>query len=213
MGQRASWYAWSWGDALFVVLDPYWNTRTKPGQDGWALTLGERQYRWLEETLSTSPARFKLVFVHNLVGGLDGQMRGGAEAAPYFEWGGRSADGTDGFRAKRPGWGLPIHALLVRYGVTTVFHGHDHLYARQEKDGVVYQEVPQPSARNTSSGPGLAAQYHYASGTILSSSGHLRVTVSPARVTCQYVRAWLPASETAQQRNGQVDDTWSVESR
>jgi len=35
VGQRASWYAWSWGDALFVVLDPYWNTRTKPGQDGW----------------------------------------------------------------------------------------------------------------------------------------------------------------------------------
>jgi hypothetical protein len=213
VGQRASWYAWSWGDALFVVLDPYWFTRTKPGQDGWALTLGERQYRWLEATLSGSPARFKFVFVHNLVGGLDGQMRGGAEAAPYFEWGGRNADGSDGFRARRPGWGLPIHELLVRHGVSAVFHGHDHLYARQEKDGVVYQEVPQPSARNTSSGPGLAAQYHYTSGTILSSAGHLRVTVSPARVTAQYVRAWLPASETGQQRNGQVDDTWSVEGR
>jgi hypothetical protein len=210
VGQRASWYAWSWGDALFVALDPFWSTRTKPGQDAWALTLGERQYRWLEATLQASAARFKFVFVHNLVGGLDGQMRGGAEAAPFFEWGGRNADGTDGFRAKRPGWGLPIHSLLVRHGVTAVFHGHDHLYARQELDGVVYQEVPQPSARNTSSGPGLAAQYHYASGTILSSSGHLRVSVSPSRLTCQYVRAWLPASETAQQGNGQVDDTWSV---
>ena len=25
-----------------------------------------------------------------------------------------------------------------------VFHGHDHLYARQDLDGIVYQEVPQP---------------------------------------------------------------------
>ena len=157
-----------------------------------------------------STATFKFVFVHNLVGGLDGQMRGGVEAAPFFEWGGATPTGSSGFGAKRPGWGLPIHPLLVRYGVTAVFHGHDHLYARQELDGVVYQEVPQPSARNTSSGPNLAAQYHYASGTILSSSGHLRVTVSPDRVTAQYVRAWLPANETAQQRNGQVDDTWSV---
>ena len=151
VGQRASCYAWHWGDALLVVLDPYWASRTKDNQDPWGLTLGEAQYRWLERTLASSGAAFKLVFVHSLVGGLDGQMRGGVEAAPYFEWGGRGADGRDSFAARRPGWGRPIHALLVRYGVTAVFHGHDHLYARQELDGVVYQEVPQPSARNTSS--------------------------------------------------------------
>lgn len=210
VGQRASYYAWHWGDALFVVLDPFWFSTGKVNQDPWGLTLGERQYRWLEATLAASAAPFKLVFVHDLVGGLDGQMRGGVEAAPFYEWGGRNGDGTPGFSARRAGWGQPIHALLVRYGVSAVFHGHDHLYARQALDGVVYQEVPQPSARNTSSGPSLAAQYHYASGVILSSSGHLRVTVSPTGLTAQYVRAWLPASETATQRNGQVDDTWSV---
>ncbi len=210
VGKRASWYSWTWGAALFVVLDPFWNTTTKPGSDGWSLTLGDRQYRWLESTLAASGARFRFVFIHNLVGGLDGQMRGGAEAAPYFEWGGRNADGTAGYATRRPGWSLPIHSLLVKYGVTAVFHGHDHLYAKQDLDGVVYQEVPQPSASNTQSGPGLAAQYHYASGTILSSSGHLRVTVSPAGVTARYVRAWLPASESATQKNGQVADTWTV---
>jgi hypothetical protein len=210
VGKRASWFSWEWGDALFVVLDPFWNTTTKPGQDGWSLTLGERQYRWLESTLAASPAGFKFVFIHNLVGGLDGQMRGGVEAAPYFEWGGRNADGTDGFASRRPGWSQPIHALLVKHQVTAVFHGHDHLYARQDLDGIVYQEVPQPSAPNWQSGPGLATQYHYISGTILSSAGHLRVTVSPSGVTARYVRAWLPASETAARKNGQVDDTWSV---
>jgi PKD repeat protein len=210
VGKRASWYAWHWGDALFVVLDPYWYTKTKSSKDAWTLTLGERQYEWLRETLSSSPATFKFVFIHNLVGGLDGQMRGGVEAAPFFEWGGHNQDGTMGFDQKRPGWSMPIHQLLVRYGVTAVFHGHDHLYAKQELDGVVYQAVPQPSAKNFSNGPNLAAEYHYAAGTIRSSSGHVRVTVSPDRVIAHYVRAWLPANETAQRKNGQVDDTWSV---
>jgi hypothetical protein len=210
VGQRASWYAWQWGDALFVVLDPFWNSTAQPGRDAWTLTLGERQYKWLADTLASSPATFKFVFIHNLVGGLDGQMRGGIEAAPFFEWGGRNQDGTSGFEQRRPGWAMPIHQLLVRYGVTAMFHGHDHVYAKQDLDGVVYQEVPQPSAINSASGPNLAAAYHYATGTILSSSGHLRVTVGPDRVTVQYVRAWLPKDETAQRRNGQVDDTWSV---
>ena len=210
VGRRASWYAWRWGDALFVVLEPYWSSKKLPGGDAWGYTLGERQYRWLADTLASSTATFKFVFVHNLVGGLDGQMRGGIEAAPFFEWGGRGSDGVYVFDQKRPGWTLPIHQLLVRNRLTAVFHGHDHLYAKQELDGIVYQEVPQPSARNSSSGPTLAADYHYASGIILSSSGHLRVSVAPTGITAQYVRAWLPGSETDQRRNRQIDDTWTV---
>ena len=27
----------------------------------------------------------------------------------------------------------------MKHRVAAVFHGHDHLYARQERDGVVYQ--------------------------------------------------------------------------
>jgi len=210
VGQRASWYSWQWGDALFVALDPYWKSTAQASKDGWNLTLGDRQYQWLAATLAASKASYKFVFIHNLVGGLDGQMRGGVEAAPYFEWGGNSLDGTTGFAQKRPGWAMPIHQLLVQNHVTAVFHGHDHLYARQELDGIVYQEVPQPSAANTSSGASLANAYHYSSGTIVSSSGHLRVTVSPIGVTAQYVRAWLPKNETATRKNGQVDDSWSV---
>ena len=210
VGERASWYAWHWGEALFVVLDPYWKSSKQGSQDGWNLTLGERQYQWLSATLAASMARYKFVFVHNLVGGLDGQMRGGIEAAPYFEWGGKSLDGSNAFALKRPGWALTIHQLLVQNRVTAVFHGHDHLYAKQDLDGIVYQEVPQPSASNTSSGASLASNYHYTSGTILSSSGHLRVTVTPSAITSQYIRAWLPADETATRKNRQVEDTWSV---
>ncbi len=210
VGKRASWYAWQWGDALFIVLDPFWYTKTMASRDPWAMTLGDRQYQWLQATLASSQAKYKFVFIHNLVGGLDGQMRGGVEAVPFFEWGGQNLDGTSGFSQNRPGWSMPIHQLLVRYGVTAVFHGHDHLYAKQDLDGIVYQEVPQPSARNNASGASLAAQYHYASGTILSSSGHLRVTVGPSGVTAKYIRAWLSVNETAQQVNGQVADVWSI---
>ena len=210
IGPRASWYSWQWGSAQFIVLDPYWNSKAQASKDGWNLTLGDRQYQWLVQTLASSQATFKFVFIHNLVGGLDGQMRGGIEAAPYFEWGGKNLDGTDGFAKNRPGWAQPIHALLVQYGVTAVFHGHDHLYAKQVLDGIVYQEVPQPSAINNSSGSSLAAAYHYNSGTILSSSGHLRVTVSPTAVTAEYVRSWLPKDETTTRKNAQVDDRWTV---
>ena len=210
VGKRGTWYAWTWGDALFVVLDPFWNTAKQPGSDGWNLTLGDRQYAWLQQTLTGSTAIYKFVFIHNLVGGLDGQMRGGIEAAPYYEWGGKNADGTAGYATRRPTWTEPIHALLVRTGVTAVFHGHDHLYAKQDLDGIVYQEVPQPSAVNNQSGAILAAAYHYTAGTILSSSGHLRVIVAPDKVTAHYIRTWLPASETTTVKNGSVDDTWTV---
>lgn len=43
IGKRVSWYAWQWGDALFVVLDPYWNTKNKGRNNGWAYTLGADQ--------------------------------------------------------------------------------------------------------------------------------------------------------------------------
>jgi len=210
VGERAAWYAWTWGDALFIALDPYWNSQVQSNKDGWNLTLGDRQYRWLAETLANSSAKYKFVFLHNLVGGLDGQMRGGVEAAPYFEWGGKNLDGTNGFATKRPGWALPIHSLLVQNRVTAVFHGHDHLYAKQELDGIIYQTVPQPSAKNFSSGPTIAKDYHYDSGTIVSSSGHLRVKVTPTGVSSEYVRSWLPAQETSSRTNRQVDDKWAV---
>ena len=43
---------------------------------------------------------------------------------------------------------LEYHQLLVDNNVTAFFHGHDHLFARQELNGVVYQACPQPGATN-----------------------------------------------------------------
>jgi hypothetical protein len=70
-GQLQSYYAWQWGDALYVVLDPFWNSQRGPRDGGWSWTLGKQQYEWLEKTLAASKARYKMVFLHHLVGGAE----------------------------------------------------------------------------------------------------------------------------------------------
>jgi len=182
-----NYYAWEHGNALFIALDPFWYTpRQRHNDDNWTRTLGAEQYQWLKRTLETSRATFKFVFIHHLVGGLDRQGRGGVEVALFFEWGGKNMDGTDGFKQHRPGWPQPIHELLIRNHVNIVFHGHDHLYAKQDLDGIVYQEVPQPGDSRGSTRS--AEEYGYKSGVILGSSGHMRVTVTAGQATVDYVR-------------------------
>jgi hypothetical protein len=212
-GILQNYYAWEWGDALFIALDPFWFTqRQRGGEDNWTRTLGRQQYDWLASTLSKSKASLRFVFLHHLVGGIGKDARGGAEAARLYEWGGQEPDGTAVFAAKRPGWAMPIHQLLLKHRVNVVFHGHDHLYVKQDLDGVVYQEVPQPGhARydNTRS----AEEYGYKSGTIQGSSGHLRVSVRPGKAVVEYVRAYLPSDEGAARVNGTVSDRYEVVAR
>ena len=200
-----NYYAWTWGDATFIVLDPYGATLTQPSRapNNWAWTLGREQYDWLNALLQRTTSPYTFVFLHNLVGGSGSEGRGGTEASRFWEWGGANADGSAGFATQRAGWAKPIHDLLVQHKVSAVFHGHDHLYVHQERDGIAYQEVPQPSfARENSIAS--AVDYGYLSGTLLGSSGHLRVTVSPAKATVEYVRSRLTAG------NGDVVDRYDI---
>jgi hypothetical protein len=202
-GLREDYFAWEWGDALFVVIDPYQYTLVKPfagtagGEDNdespigdrWSWTLGEQQFNWFKATLAGSDAKYKFVFAHHPLGGLEDYVRGGAAAAHMFEWGGYNIDGTTwGFSTQRPGWGdQPIHQLMVAYGVSAFFHGHDHVYAYEKRDGVVYQELPSPSM----TGSGFSTYYSGANGSyaiqVLPSPGHLRVTVTPTEATVDYI--------------------------
>ncbi len=212
-GFRQNYYAWHWGDALFVVLDPYRYTQRKGGNksDGWSWTLGEQQYDWFSQTISDSRAVFKFVFCHQLIGG-DPQGRGGAEWVPFYEMGGHNDDGTWGFDQRRPGWDKPIHQLMADNNVTIFFHGHDHFFAKQELDGVIYQLVPQPSHHNFKKA-NQAEPYGYLSGEILPNSGHLRVNVSSSEVIVDYVRAYLPETESAERINSQISYTYRAELR
>ena len=214
-GLLQDYYAWEWGDALFVALDPYWySVRPRGGGrdgpvDNWSRTLGREQYDWLTRTLEGSTAKFKFVFLHHLAGGETPEGRGGAEASHFFEWGGKEIDGRDTFGQKRPGWPMPVHALLVKHRVSAVFHGHDHLYAQQERDGIIYQLVPQPGhSRNDN--VRSAAEYGYKSGVIAGASGILRVSVSAERALVEYVRAYPDSAESETRRTGSVTHRYTV---
>ena len=215
IGLLRDYYAWTWGDALFVVIDFYWHSPVpvdhEPGaerhqkggrkegakkRDLWGVTLGDDQYQWLTRTLTESKSRWKFVFCHHVLG----TGRGGIEAAGLYEWGGKDRKGVSRFAEERPGWSLPIHDLMASSGVTIFFQGHDHLYARQELDGVVYQSCPNPAD------PTYQAfnRDAYRSGDVFPNSGHLRVAVAPDQVRVDYVRSVLTGDETTDLRNGTV---------
>jgi hypothetical protein len=99
---REDYYAWTWGDVLFVTLDPYWFSTTKPYDDNtgggeldttgsgdrWDWTLGLEQYNWLKQTIENSNAKFKFVFSHLMTGGFEDY----SEVAPMHH---TSASGVD----------------------------------------------------------------------------------------------------------------------
>jgi hypothetical protein len=150
----------------------------KKKRDLWSVTLGEAQYQWLKQTLETSTARYKFVFTHHV----NGTGRGGIELANTYEWGDAARYAID-----RPGWDKTIHQLMVDNGVTIFFQGHDHIFARQELDGVIYQTLPEPANPNYTYENNNA----YQSGDIFPNSGHVRVTVSAGGVKVDYIRSYL----------------------
>lgn len=209
IGFRENYYAWNWGNSLFIVLDPYWYTKQKPDSlNGWRWSLGKVQYDWLKKTLRESRAEFKFVFAHQLIGG-DPDGRGGVEFADLYEWGGNNLDGTYGFNSNRPGWDMPIKELLKENKVHIFFHGHDHFFAKQEKECLVYQETPQPSHPNFSNS-GQADDYGYFAGQILPNSGHIRCSIQENGVKVEYVRAYIPSNETGNRHNKDVSASYFI---
>ena len=188
IGSPENYYAWTWGDALFIVLDVYrYQNINSDKPINWDWTLGNKQYTWLRNTLEGSTAKYKFVFAHHI----RGQGRGGLTNAKLFEWGGYEADGkTYGFDKNRPGWGKPIHQLFKDNGVNIFFQGHDHLFAHEVLDGVHYQEVPMPSDSTYMIGK-LANADAYTADT-LDGTGHIKVNVSSSCVKVDYVKAYLP---------------------
>jgi hypothetical protein len=204
IGLPENYYAWEWGDALFVVLDVYrhYTTSAKPG--GWDWTIGETQYNWFKQTLENSSAKYKFVFAHHDMG----QGRGGIVLADKYEWGGYNADGvTWGFDTQRPGWAMPLHQLMVANGVNIFFQGHDHLFAKEELDGLIYQEVPMPCDSTYIIGMENADAYL---GDTLPPSGHLRVTVADSGVQVDYVKAVEPWDETPEHPNGEIAYSYTI---
>lgn len=223
VGLPRDYYSWTWGDALFVTLDPYWHssnpvdnvagvedpTAAKGGGGGgggkkkggatpvetatstsagngkvtnlWNIGIGDEQYAWLKKTLETSKAKYKFVFAHHVMG----TGRGAIEVSTNYEWGGIDPKGKSTFAKERPNWELPIHDLMVKNKVSIFFQGHDHIFCTQERDGLIYQSMPNPADDTFS----MFNDDAYKSGTKAPNSGHVRVTVAPSQAKVEYFLA------------------------
>ena len=200
IGKPENYYSWQWGDALFIVLDAYRYYTASAKPRNWEWTIGKTQYDWFKQTLSSSTAKYKFVFIHHILG----ETRGGVNVASLNEWG-----DVANFETNRPGWGgVPIHQLMVNNKVTIFFQGHDHLFAKEMLDNIVYQTVPMPD--DSTYTIGMTDNGDAFTGVKLAGSGHLRVTVAPNGVTVDYVSAILPADETSTSHNGDIAYSYTI---
>jgi calcineurin-like phosphoesterase family protein len=166
-------YAFTWGDALFVVLNVMTYTPTchllsfNPGlPDDW--TLGAGQLDWLDDTLARTTAKWRFLFIHHTVGG-----NGGNDID--------SAYGRGGGRAARIGEQAVVHDMMLRRGVQIFFYAHDHVFTDMVVDGIHY------TLPGSAGAPWkfTAAETGYA--TYWPDSGYARVNVGPSRVTVDFV--------------------------
>jgi 3',5'-cyclic AMP phosphodiesterase CpdA len=168
-------YAFTWGDALFIVLNvmgytPTWHLlSTYPGlPDDW--TLGEEQFSWFRKTLEQATSKWRFIFIHHTVGGNAGDDS-------------NSGYGRGGGRAAYVGEQELVHKLMLEHGVQIFFYGHDHVFTDMVVDGIHYTL------------PGSAgAPWKFSSGTTgyepdsyWSHSGHGHVTVSPTTVKVDFI--------------------------
>ncbi len=242
IGLPRDYYAWTWGDALFVTLDPYWHSKnavdnvsgvkvagssseaTKGSKKNsksaatsengeevisqggksrnlWEIGIGDEQYFWLKKTLEESDSKFKFIFAHHVMG----TGRGAVELSYDYEWGGNDPKELTSFEKERPNWELPIHDLMVKNNVSIFFQGHDHIFVTQERDGIIYQSIPNPADDTFS----YFNDASYKTGTKAPNSGHLRVSVSPQSAVVEYFLAARP--DDYGRRNLQLAHKYSVE--
>lgn len=202
-GLLENYYSWTWGDALFVVLDDYWYSKN---EDSWECSLGIDQFNWLKNVLSKSQSKWKFIFHHHF----HCTSRGGVEVAKQYEWGGYESDErTWGYITNRPGWGdESIHQILIKNNVTVVFQGHDHLYANQDLDGIKYVTVPMPAFNPASYLLGTNNnQDAFTVGKVVRPSGHLTVEVSQEFVESNYYFVGMPGEKW---KNKEVADHFII---
>ena len=93
---------------------------------------------------------------------------------------------------------------MVENDVTIFFHGHDHVFAKEDVDGMVYQECPQPT--DPSYGLGFGTYQNNENTVVVENSGHICVAVSTDQVTIDYIRAYINNSGT----NGEIGYSYTI---
>ena len=179
-------YAYTWGDALFIVLNVMTYTPTPhllssyPGLvDDW--TLGEEQMAWFKKTLADATAKWRFVLIHHTVGGAAGDLD-------------NSAYGRGGGQAANVGEQAKVHALMLEHGVQIFFYGHDHVFTDMVVDEIHYT-LPGSAGATWKFVTEETGYTEYRS-----ESGHGLVTVTPQNVLVEFIA-----------EGGEVIDRYTVE--
>jgi len=175
--EHEDYYAFTWGDALFVVLNVMSYTMvphelTAGPADDW--TLGAEQLAWLAQTLEQADARWRFLCIHHPVGGNGGDGEQGAN----------SAYGRGGGRAAYVGQQAEVHDLMLQHGVQVFFYGHDHVFHDMEVDGVHY------TLPGSAGAPWKFVTAETGYETYWPESGYGRVRVEPEQLTIEFVSMW-----------------------
>jgi hypothetical protein len=171
-------YAFSWGDALFVMLNIQTYSQpshpeelSSPASDvgrveDW--TIGEAQMQWLEATLENATERFRFVCMHHPAGG-----NAGSDHQTLY--------GRGGGRAWNCGEQLKIHGLMKRHGVQVFFYGHDHVFVDDVVDGIHY------ALPGSCGAPWKFTKAETGYERYWTESGHARLEVTPTKATVTFV--------------------------
>ena len=134
VGNPRDYYAWEWGDALFVTLDPYWNSKN-PVDNVAGDSAGDDQGGTQKNSnkKNASPAagggngktsnlwtiglgdqqyfwfketleKSKAKFKFVFAHHVMGTGRGAIEVSENYEWGGKDPKGQTTFQKERPNW-------------------------------------------------------------------------------------------------------------
>ena len=187
-----NYFAWTWGDALFVVLDVHRYTNVGKGTpqqpEDW--TLGQAQLDWFERVATKSSARWKFVIAHHVVGGSEWSTNCKVRNSGY-------AYGRGGARYARVGEQSKITDIMKRAGCQFFVYGHDHIFAHQQDEGIHYVCCGRPTfvPSHWADEAGFVEAYgdHRARDPydFFMDVGYTRLTVGPEKVAFEYIKTGM----------------------
>jgi 3',5'-cyclic AMP phosphodiesterase CpdA len=171
--RNEDYYAFTWGDALFVVLNVMTYTPTCHYlsydigvADDW--TLGSAQLAWFRQTLEAATSKWRFVLIHHAVGGAAGDPA-------------NSAYGRGGGQAARVGEQAVIHDLMLEHGVQIFFYGHDHVFTDMVVNDIHY------TLPGSAGAPWKFTTAETGYQTYWPDSGHALVHVNPNSVSVDFL--------------------------
>jgi predicted phosphodiesterase len=185
-----NYYAWTWGDALFVVLDVFRYTNIggslPTDVDQW--TLGPTQLKWFEQVLNNSKARWKIVLAHHLVGGSGWNRYGTTKQTDYVY-------GRGGARYARVGEQARICDIMKAAGAQLFFYGHDHVFSHQPFEDLHFVCSGRPTWLSSDwwNNPGWIEAYGDVNKRnphdFHAAIGYTRLDIGPDRFQVEYLRS------------------------